>query len=269
MNKLEQVQDFLARALTVVNRITLQNREMQLKIAQKLIADASAVKLRGTSTILKRVTNEINSAISAVNAVRPNVPIRLNFKELKDAQNDLALLAEQEANQKSSEGSTSKYDDPSDPRFYLTDFEEEIFKRHGRETPKVSIGNRPFATHRVPLVVISKPMINTATLVRLGVDAQTVNQYAVIHNQIVIGISHKASFKEKQGRSTKTSEEKAAEIADMISKNTRRPLEQVTSQGYPYQGATWFWYAEAYTLNALYKSANSRLAISKWGFAFN
>lgn len=268
MTKMEQVQDFLARALTVVNTINTANREEKLKLALKLVNDASAVRLRGTAQILKRVTNELNSAMSAVMAVNPRQYIALNFQELKTAQNDLANLA------KHGDYDATVHDghEPSgarDPENYLTDFETEIFKQYGRETPKVKIGNRPFAVHRVPLVAIANPSINTEVLTKAGVKAQTVNQYSVIHGQVVIGISHNAAFREKEGRSTKSTAAKAAEIADMIGKKTHRPLKPVTAQGYPYDGATWFWYAEDRTMNALYKSAKGRLSIREWGFAFN
>lgn len=267
--KMEQVQDFLARAMNLTNTINTQNREDRLKAAQKLISEATALRVRGTSPILKRVTNEINSALSAVQAIRPGQYIALKFNELKDAQNDLARLATSEGegyDEVVHDGHTPSR--PRDPENYLTEFDTEIFK-HGRETPKVTIGNRPFAVHRVPVIAISKPMINTDALTKAGVKAQTVNQYSVIHGQLVIGISHKTSFKEKEGRSTKTTAQKAAEVAAMIGKTTKRPVKPVSEQGYAYGGATWFWYAEDRTMNALYKSARGSLKVEKWGFAFN
>lgn len=270
MTKMEQVQEFLARALTVVNSITTNNREDRLKLAQKLISDAAALRVRGTSQVLKRVTNEINSALSAVQAVRPGQFIGLKFPEIKNAQNDLANLATDDG-----AGYDAVVHDghpPSgarNPENYLTDFDTEIFKDHGRETPKVTIGNRPFAVHRVPVIVISKPAINTDKLTKAGVKAQQVNQYAVVHGQVVIGISHNNSYQEKEGRKVKSTSQKAAEIAEMMSKTTRRPMKPVAEKGYPYKGATWFWYADDRTMNALYKSAGGRLSVSEWGFAFN
>lgn len=270
MTKMEQVQEFLARALNVINTINTRNREDRLKLAQKLISDAAALRVRGTAPVLKRVTNEINSALSAVQAVKPGVYIGLKFDELKNAQNDLARLATSDG-----EGYDEAVHDghtPSnarDPQNYLTDFDEQIFKQHGRETPKVTINNRPFAIHRVPLIAITKPMISTDTLNKAGVKAQTVNQYAVVHNQLVIGISHKTAFREKEGRSIKSTLQKAEEVAAMITKTTRKPVKAVTEQGYAYGGATWFWFADDRTMNALYKSAKGSLKVDQWGFAFN
>lgn len=270
MTKMEQVQEFLARALTVVNSINTNNREERLKLAQKLISDATALRVRGTSQVLKRVTNEINSALSAVQAVRPGVFIGLKFPEIKDAQNDLARLATAEGagyDEAVHDGHTPS--GARDPENYLTDFNAEIFEKHGRETPKVTIGNRPFAVHRVPVIAISKPGVNTDKLSKAGVKSEQVNQYAVIHGQIVIGISHNNSYQEKEGRKVKTTAQKAAEIAEMMGKSTRRSMKPVSEKGYPYKGATWFWYADDRTMNALYKSAGGRLSVSEWGFAFN
>jgi len=268
--KLEQVQEFLARALNVVNTINTRNREDRLKLAQKLVSDAAALRVRGTAPVLKRVTNEINSALSAVQAVKPGTYIGLKFDELKNAQNDLARLAA--AGGEGYDEIVHEGHPPSktrDPQNYLTDFEEQIFKQHGRETPKVTIGNRPFAVHRVPLIAITKPIINTDTLNRVGVKSQTVNQYSVIHGQIVIGISHKTSFREQEGRRAKTTLQKAEEVADMISKTTRKVVKPVTDRGYAYGGATWFWFADDRTMNALYKAAKGSLKVEQWGFAFN
>ena len=51
MTKMEQVQEFLARALNVINTINTRNREDRLKLAQKLISDAAALRVRGTAPV--------------------------------------------------------------------------------------------------------------------------------------------------------------------------------------------------------------------------
>lgn len=145
----------------------------------------------------------------------------------------------------------------------------EVIKRSTSEKDSLeSIGTKPFVIARVPIVPVASPNIDASKLKRLGIKSDSIANYPVIHNQIVLGINREVLEKTGKGGKSETAREAAERIANIVSKQHRTVLNFVTDKGYPYKSAVWYWLAPKQEINALSKAANGRLNIQQWGFAF-
>lgn len=250
MNKIEQFQNALSRALIFTNSINTHSRDDMLKKAISQINIANDLRIPRTAPILKRVYAELHSA-QAASENAPGKYLRLDFSELKKAQHDATMLLMQE-----------------EPEEQVTesdiDFSSAVFQS-GKEAPNVHIGNRPFGVFRVPLVAISTPSININLLRQFGIKADNVNDYPVLHSQLVVGVKHTPST----GRNRTTSLDSALEVQELLERTRRIKLELVSMQPYIYKNASYYWFAEQPVMRGLLRATNNHLNISQWGFAFN
>lgn len=265
---LEQVREYMARALTVINRITPQNRLAQIRTAIKFTTEAQALKVRGTSQPLKRVLNELRSAEAEVES-NPRSRERLDFTELHQVQNELAQLS-------------SNLEEIADKRKINTEdedwlngnetFDEAVFSAHPNEARNVSLGNRPFALARAPIVAVTAAPMDTNRLKQGGIDYNVVTGYVILHKQLVIGISSRADDLpdlKKRGVKPKTPAEKAQAILDMINKERRTNYGLVTTRAAKHgSSGIWYWAADERTINTLMAANRGKLALTSWGFAF-
>lgn len=264
---LEQVREYMARALTVINRITPQNRLAQIRTAIKFTTEAQALKVRGTSQPLKRVLNELRSAESVIEA-NPKAKVNLDFSELHQVQNEFARLAsnlEEIADKKQTNTTDEGWLEGNET------FDEAVFQGHPNEARDVKVGNRPFAIARAPVVAVTTAPMNTAELKRGGIDFNSVSGYVILHKQLVVGISPRGEdlqAPKKRGTKALTSIEKAQAVVDMINKERRTNYVLVTQRGAKHNDGLWFWIADERTVNALMKANRGKLVLQMWGFAF-
>jgi len=142
---------------------------------------------------------------------------------------------------------------------------EKIIQQNANEAKRLeSIERRPFTVVRVPIVPISEPPISSAKLKTMGVKAEDLAGYPLIHNQMVIGINKE--ILEKKGRKMQKPAEAAEEILQMLKKETGKKLVMVVETANRAKGALWYWIAPQDEVNKLMKSAGGRLNIKRWGF---
>jgi hypothetical protein len=166
----------------------------------------------------------------------------------------------------------------SDPLFQNGDEIEQILeqtKKEGKALPVIK--DKAFAIARVPIVVIpSKGFLNTEALSQSGFKADSVGGYAVIHNQLVLGINPKELIKLNKGQREQGKEiprEKWLEAADRVKKLIERQqkikLTFVVDRPYGGGGGAWFWLMPEREASLLKNAFPGRaINVKQWGFAF-
>lgn len=152
-----------------------------------------------------------------------------------------------------------------------------------------AIGDKAYVVGRAPVVVVTNagnvqrkgqaaPFVNHETLVRQGFKVDVLDGYAVIHGQLVIGISRKKKedLEEEEGAKKKRKPnpmdplEMARVVAKHLQQVTKKNLEFVITASFSYNGATWFWVMPQAELNQFSKAfPGGRVKLQTWGFAFN
>lgn len=151
----------------------------------------------------------------------------------------------------------------------------EVINTNSKEAEKLDdIETKPFVIARVP-VVAADSIINIDKLKRLGFKVDNLSGYAVIHNQLVVGISPKSVLGDKSGSSK--SEKAASVIRDeaerlrkLLQKKLNTKLQFVSDKPYSFKKGTWFWLMNDSELGSLASTINgNHVKIQRWGFAFN
>lgn len=155
------------------------------------------------------------------------------------------------------------------------DFEEvsKILKQTQKESKNiVQLKTRPFVIARVPVIPITKGFINIERLKSQGMNVETIGGYAVVHNQLVIGINRSMlglSDSEKH-RSTdpKRIQAAALEILKSIQKTTKQKLQFVDDRAFGAVGGAWFWVMPERDLNLFASVMPGKVVhLERWGFA--
>jgi uncharacterized protein YegJ (DUF2314 family) len=151
----------------------------------------------------------------------------------------------------------------------------EVIDTNSKEAVKLDdIQTKPFVIARVP-VVAADSIINIDKLSRLGFKVDNLSGYAVIHNQLVIGISPRSVLGDKAGaiKSEKTAtaiREEADRLRKLLQKKMGVKLQLVSDKSYSFKKGTWFWLMTDKELDSLASVINgNHVKIQRWGFAFN
>lgn len=150
----------------------------------------------------------------------------------------------------------------------------EVIKKNAGEATKLEgIKDRAFMIARAP-VVPADGSVSVEKLTRLGFKVENMGGYAVMHNQLVIGISPKALMGDKAGslKSEKTSAAIRAEadrLRKLVQKKTKTKLQLVSDKSYPYMNGAWFWLMNDTDLDTFARAfPGSHIKVTRWGFAF-
>lgn len=151
----------------------------------------------------------------------------------------------------------------------------DVIEKHSGEAEKLDgIKNKPFMVARVPIVPADGPT-SVEKLTQLGFSVENLGGYAVLHNQLVVGISPKALLGEHGGA---VKGEKAAtairnevdRIRKRLQKTTNTKLQLVSDKAYSYKTGTWYWLMTDRDLDRLARAfPGQHVNITRWGFAFN
>lgn len=151
----------------------------------------------------------------------------------------------------------------------------DVIEKHQHEGEKLAqIKTKPFVVSRVPIVP-ADGNISAEKLNRLGISAESLGGYPVIHNQIVIGISPKALLGEHAGslKSEKTAKavrQEADRLRKLVEKKVGQKLQFVSDNARSYGSGVWFWVMPNKELDMMSKAAaGHRIKVQRWGFAFN
>ncbi len=177
-----------------------------------------------------------------------------------------------------------------------TDFAEveRIIKKNKElETKIPTIGVGEVGAARVPVAFSlsrnpkqsSVGYLDREGLARAGFKADFIDGYAIIHNQLAIGISKDTLAEYPAIKETKlvykadkpvkvikrrpaTTLDVAHEVKKQLESRTKTKWVFVMEKGYPYKGATWFWVMNRQDAASLAKLfPGGRLKLQSWGIA--
>lgn len=151
---------------------------------------------------------------------------------------------------------------------------ESVIQKFSHEAEKLnSLSDKPFVIARVPVIPVDGG-VSVEKLSRLGFSSESLGGYAVLHNQIVLGISPKSLLGDKAGdiKSAKVAAAIRAEadrLRILAGKKTNTKLLFV-SNALSYGTRIWFWLMTEKDLDMFARAfPGSQVKVSRWGFAFN
>ena len=281
---LRQVHAGMQKLVLAAGNLCLAEKPKQLKAltaAQAKVVALRQLKVTGTARILDSCANEITSLREGLFA--GTVSSR-NKKELvlSTCSHSLteveALLARTEASRirlasQDDEGNSVLAGEEEDQQL------EEVIKRAGKlkdTLPKLQKG-KLYTVGRAPVVVVTDPggvqrrnkaasFVNISMLQRSGFKVDSMDGYAVLHDQMVIGVD---KVKDNYPKGA-TPQAVAAAVAKRMAVAARKTYLFVLVKAYEYQGLVWFWVMPELELNQFSKAfPGGRIKLNTWGFAFN
>lgn len=151
---------------------------------------------------------------------------------------------------------------------------KDVIEKNSENAERVKkIANQQFVVARVP-VVPADTKVSIARLENAGFKVENLGGYAVIHNQIVIGLNAKkldpnAATMNKDALK-KLLRKELKVLMNMVSQKTGKKLALVTEIANPYKSGTFFWVAPEKEIDRLAKAfPGGQAKIPRWGFAFN
>lgn len=282
--KLGEIDVHLTKVQTATAKLYVMPKVKQLKqITAALKATKALVAAKGmpvgTKVPLTACLNELTSLREGIftGAATDKKSLTLIFAQ--KARNAIAELIASAHDRKTRLEAESHTDSDLDS-FYKK--AEDVIQRNGTESEKLeSIKDKPFAIVRVPIVPVGTKMasnipmtLSIERLRRQGFKCESIGGYAVLQNQMVLGIASQGIKKTKTSEiktSKKSSEilEEAEHILKLISKETKSKLQFVSQKAIGKNGASWFWIMPERELDMLAKVSGGTVNIPMWGFAFN
>lgn len=166
-----------------------------------------------------------------------------------------------------------------DPLFQPGDEIEQILQQTSQEGKALpSVKGKAFAVARVPVVVIpAKGVLDVALLKRDGFKVDQISDYALIHNQLVLGINPQELIKLNKGQREEGKEiprskwlEAATKVKAIIEKQLKIKLAIVDEKPYGAAGGAWFWLIPIREISLLKNAFPGKAVhVKSWGFAFN
>lgn len=244
-----------------LKRITSSMRKIEAMIANKPPV--------GVSKFLKVTMNELTSLREGVYIGAATKKKSLVVLSVGQAVTALAEMQNTSAARKEKITAAGKNDDG-----LYTDDALRVIKDSEHESKKLDgIHKKDFVVCRVPVIPVAKSFLTADALKRKGFKVENLGGYAVMHNQIVIGVS-KVMLEMKDGENSKIIKPErflaaAEQVRKMLSKQLGRKLVFVSESPYGAQGGAWFWVMGENELN-LFASAfpGKRVQMTRWGFAF-
>lgn len=279
---LHKVHAGMQKLVLAAGNLYLAEKPKQLRAlttAQARLTELRALKVNGTARLLDSCANEITSlkeglftgAVSARNkkelVLTTCSAMLANVSELiKKAEQTRLLLASQD-----DEGNSVLAEEAEDEQLM------NVIKRSSKlkdTLPKLQKG-KLYTVGRAPVVVVTDPggvqrrnkaasFVNIALLERSGFKVDNLDGYAILHNQMVIGVD-----KENLPKGV-TTRDVAAAVAKKMSGAAKKTFSFIMPKSYEYRRLAWFWLMPEVELNQFAKAfPGGRVKLNEWGFAFN
>jgi len=268
--KIEKVEAALAD-LYVLSKPARLKRLTQVMSAVK---DLHASKLpTGAKKHVGNCLNELTSLREGVYASNAQVDRQtLSLITARQAHTEItAMVAASEARLDKITAESNQSSDMEDA--YRKD--EKVIQKNAAKAEQLNgIKTKAYMIVRMP-VVPSDSILSIEKLTRLGFSVDSIGGYAVLNEQMVIGISPKFLLGEHAGA---VKGEKAGELiraeADrlrkLLQKKTGANLQFVSDKPKSEGSGVWFWLMSDRDLNAFARAfPGQHVKISRWGFAFN
>jgi hypothetical protein len=267
--------------------LSLAERPRQLRRllqAKEYVEILSKEAPQGFSPLLKIISNEITSLREGIFAgvVKPTDLVLTSGVEAIDKVKTLRA------------GIANKIKASEEPTESLDATEQMIIKNRAYKEKIPSVEGKHCVVARVPVAFSvsysrnqsSIGYLNMDKLAHAGFKAESLDGYAVIHNQLSIGVNAKElesypQIKErtlvhKAGEPTYVVKKRAATVLDLakdvkkqIEAQTKQKWEFVSDKSYRYEGAHWYWLLPAKDVARLASVfPGGHLKLQSWGFAF-
>lgn len=229
-----------------------------LKSTQKVMADKLPT---GTKTPLTACMNELTSLREGVYLATATDKKALTLLFVTKARKEIAALL-LTAKERKAKLEAASSDDEVLQKFY--DEAAEVIEQNKKESEKLDgLKDKPFMIARVP-VVPADNIVSVEKLRHAGFACESLGGYAVLKNQLVIGINPKSLTKKIKAP------DEAERLRKQLQSHMKVPLQFVSTSPFSYKGASWFWLMSDRDINALTKTfPGGRLKVMRWGFAFN
>lgn len=137
---------------------------------------------------------------------------------------------------------------------------EDVINRNREATDKLVIdATQPFIIARLP-VVPADSFISVDKLKKTGILCDSISGYAVINDQILLGISRKLLAPNL------TVKDEAERLRKALQKETKTKLNFVSPKAYAFKGRAWFWLMHDKDLDLLATACTgSQVNIQSWG----
>lgn len=264
----------LGRITASAEKLYVQAKPQQLKTLSVAIEAASRIMKDGMPTGAKKhltaFVNELTSLREGVFLGTATDKKTLALIACKDARVEIqALKAATEARMTRIMAGSSNNQDLEE--FYKQ--AEDVINKHSAESTKLdAIAKKPFILARVPVVPTGE-FINIEKLVQQGFKTDNLGGYAVLHNQLVIGINSAhlgVANTGKRDASRTAILEEADALRRKMQKAKGEKLLFVSETPFKYKTGSWFWVMSERDLNMLAKAfPGGKAKITRWGFAFN
>lgn len=134
------------------------------------------------------------------------------------------------------------------------------------KTALLAIKTKPLVLSRAPIVPVTTTNLRLDKLTAMGVKAESMGGYPVLHDQRIIGINRDALQADARGKPERAIEAATRFMASL--RETVAPLTMVCSRATPHSGGSWYWVADRATLKALRDAAGGTINVADWGFGF-
>jgi len=174
------------------------------------------------------------------------------------------------------------------------DYSELAIIKNLKEKAKLpEIKGKAFVVGRAPVVIVTTPgggsssgvpgakkvtfqqkdnpsnFVNRTVLEKGGFSVDNIDGYAIIHDQLVIGVNKSMIELDKRGRPAETIQEVAQRVMTSLSKASKKQMTLVTDGVYGYGGGSWFWIMPEKEMSLFSKAfPGGHPKLKVWGLAF-
>jgi hypothetical protein len=275
IEELEVLASKISKLEKVVSTLYTLPKPQQLKRLTLVIEAATRLhksKLPvGAKTNLELCLNELTSLQEGVYLGASVDKKALSLIACRKARKNLSLLiANTQARLVRIEADSSDDDDLE--TFYRK--AEDVINKHMGERGKLTdIATKAFVVARVPVVPTGTP-VSTEKLAGLGFKVDNLGGYAVIQNQLVLGINPSKiipnSSAIKSDKLKAAIQAEAESLRRKLQKTLNTRLQFVSDRPRTYKSGTWYWLMSERDLDLFAKAfPGGHVKVDRWGFAFN
>ena len=282
ITQLAQLTNRVTKVMTGLAGLSTAKKPEQLKMldaALKTIESMRAIKVTGTRKAIDACQNEIVSLREAV------------FSNTKLKKVDYVLdacLAAIESFQKLTKLTNRRMelDEAGNSNVALDEEGNDIavvtIMKHLKEANKLpKFGDKLYVLGRAPVVVVTtgrsdfklrnqpSQFVDRSKLEKGGFKVDVLDGYAIIRDQMVIGVNRSAIPQDKNRKLQFSIEDVRDEVLDAVQRQTKKRWQVVVEHGYGHRGGAWFWIMPEQEMVQFAKAfPGGHPKLNEWGFAF-
>ena len=282
INNLGRLYSKVMKVMAGLTGLSTAKKPEQLKMlddALKAIETMRAIKVNGTRKAIDACQNELVSLREAV------------FSNTKLKKSDYALdacLAASESFQKliTVTNRRMELDEEGNSNIVLDEDGNDVavvtIMKHLKEANKLpKFNDKLYVLGRAPVVVVTtgrsdfklrnqpSQFVDRSKLEKGGFKVDVLDGYAIIRDQLVIGVNRSQIPQGKDRKLQFSIEDVRDEVLDTIQRQTKKRWQVVVEHGYGHRGGAWFWIMPEQEMVQFAKAfPGGHPKLNEWGFAF-